>query len=100
MLLSYQFDLTLHGHKCHQAGLLGLLELHAQELRLKLVLLHNFLVLRLCLGEALSQCLLLGLHLRLNLDLHRLLLLLRFDLEILLHFLDHGHLRLENFLYL
>ena len=76
MLLSYQFDLTLHGNKCHQAGLLGLLELHAQELYLKLVLLHNLLVLRLRLGEALSQRLLLGLHLRLNLELHRLLLLL------------------------
>ena len=76
MLLTYQFDLTLYGHKCHQAGLLGLLELHAQELRLKLVLLHSFLVLRLCLGEARTQRLLLGLHLRLNLELHRLLLLL------------------------
>ena len=76
MLLSYQFDLTLYGHKCHQAGLLGLLELHAQELRLKLVLLHSLLVLRLCLGEARTQRLLLGLHLRLNLELHRLLLLL------------------------
>ena len=52
MLLSYQFDLTLHGNKRHQAGLLGLLELHAQELHLKLVLLHNLLVLRLRLGEA------------------------------------------------
>ena len=52
MLLSYQFDLTLHGNKRHHAGLLGLLELHAQELYLKLLLLHNLLVLRLRLGEA------------------------------------------------
>ena len=97
MLLPYKFDLALQGNKCHQARLLCLLELHAKILHLELVLLHSFLVFRLRLGKHLSDLLLLVLHLCLDLELHRLHLLLRFFLEVLLDLLDHGHLSLKHF---